>query len=257
MQENHSFDNYFGTFPGANGIPRGTCMPVGRAHRPCVRPFHLGGRSTSDLSHDARIHRIQYAGGRMDGFIRAASIDRQSVERAVMGHYDGRDLPFYWNVAEEYVLFDRFFAASQDGSVANHRLWVSGIFRRLQAQGISWKFYVQDYDPRSGTGSAQAVRVPLRDPRLARHIVDLDEYYEDLERGRLPAVAYVAPAGASEHPPGRVAAGATLTRSLVTALARSDVWDSSAFLWTYDESGGWFDHVSPPPGRDSACRPCS
>jgi hypothetical protein len=241
MQENHSFDNYFGTFPGANGIPRSTCMPVGRARRPCARPFHLGGRSTPDLAHEAGRHR-------MDGFIRAASRDRQSVERSVMGYYDGRDLPFYWNVAEEYVLFDRFFAASPDGSVPNHRLWVSGIFRRLEARGISWKFYVQDYDPRLGEGSAQAVRVPLRDPRLSRHVVDLDEYYEDLERGRLPAVSYIAPAGASEHPPGRVAAGATLTRALLTALARSSAWHSSAFLWTYDESGGWFDHVRPPPG---------
>ena len=242
MQENHSFDNYFGTFPGANGIPANTCMPVGHAPRPCVRPFHLGDRSTPDLAHEVGSHR-------MDGFVRAASRDRQSVVRAVMGYYDGRDLPFYWNVADEYVLFDRFFAASPAGSVANHRLWVSGIFRRLQERGISWKFYVQDYDPRLGEGSAQAVRVPLRDPRLSRHIVDLDEYYSDLERGRLPAVAYIAPAGASEHPPGRIAAGATLTRALVTALARSSAWDSSAFLWTYDESGGWFDHVRPPHGE--------
>ena len=44
MQENHSFDNYFGTFPRASGIPANTCMPVGHARRPCVRPFHLGGR---------------------------------------------------------------------------------------------------------------------------------------------------------------------------------------------------------------------
>ena len=66
--------------------------------------------------------------------------------------------------------------------------------------------------------------------------------------GAAPAVAYIASAGASEHPPGRVSAGATLTRSLLTALARSSAWDSSAFMWTYDESGGWFDHVRPPPG---------
>jgi hypothetical protein len=238
MQENHSFDNYFGTFRGANGIPANTCMPVGQARRPCVRPFHLGGGSTPDLAHEAGSHR-------MDGFIRAASRNRQSVARSVMGYYDGRDLPFYWNVAEEYVLFDRFFAASPNGSLANHRLWVSGVFRRLRDRGISWKFYVQDYDPRLGVGSGQAVRVPVRNPR---RVVDLDQYYVDLERGRLPAVAYIAPAGASEHPPGRIAAGATLTRALVTALARSSAWDSSAFLWTYDESGGWFDHVRPPPG---------
>ena len=70
MQENHSFDNYFGTFPGANGIPKGTCMPVGRSREaPCVRPFPLGGRAVPDLLHDARTHRIQRAGGRMNGFV--------------------------------------------------------------------------------------------------------------------------------------------------------------------------------------------
>lgn len=280
MQENHSFENYFGTFPGANGIPKGTCVPVGRSARPCVRPFHLGGRAAPDLGHDARVQRLQYAGGRMDGFVRAATIDRQAVERSVMGYYDGRDLPFYWNVADDYVLFDRFFSAAPSGSVANHLYWVSGrpgdpdggipddgfdvptIFDRLDERGISWKFYVQDYDPRLSFGAgrgadrtAQAVRVPVlnypryvRDPRLFSHIVDLDEYYEDLEHGSLPQVAYIAPAAGSEHPPGRLEAGETLVRGLITSLARSAAWRSSAFMWTYDEWGGWFDHVRPPAG---------
>jgi phospholipase C len=122
MQENHSFDNYFGTYPGADGIPKGTCMPIGTRARPCVRPFHLGGHRVPDLGHDRRIHRLQYAHGRMDGFVRAASIDRQSVERSVMGYYDDRDLPLYWKLADEYVLFDRFFAATAAGSVASHML---------------------------------------------------------------------------------------------------------------------------------------
>jgi phospholipase C len=282
MQENHSFDNYFGTFPGANGIPKGTCMPVGRSRgAPCVGPFRLGGHAVPDLLHDARTHRIQRAGGRMDGFVRGASVDRQAVEKSVMGYYDGRDLPFYWNVAEQYVLFDRFFAATRGGSVSNHLSWVAGtpgrhgdhipsggyrglrtIFDQLEKRGVSWKFYVQDYDPRLNFGSewqadqsAQSVRVPLlnypryvTNRRLFSHIVDLEEYYRDLEYGTLPQVAYIAPAGAAEHPPASPRTGETLVRSLLTALARSDAWESSAFMWTYDEWGGWFDHVRPPPG---------
>ena len=273
MQENHSFDNYFGTYPGADGIPKGTCMPLRRSRSAtrkrgaCVRPFRLGRGEATDLAHDRRIHRIQYAGGRMDGFVRAASLDRQRVERSVMGHYDERDLPFYWNVADEYVLFDRFFSAAADGSVANHLFWVTGtpgpadgsgdlgdlptIFDRLEQHGISWKFYVEDYDP--ADRGVQAVRVPLlrysryiEDPKLFGHIVDLEQYFEDLDRGSLPQVAYIAPTGASEHPPSRVGAGATLVRRLVTALARSAAWKRSAFMWTYDDWGGWFDHVRPP-----------
>jgi phospholipase C len=286
MQENHSFDNYFGTYSGANGIPGKTCMPVdprAEGGGRCVRPFRLGGRAVPDLGHDRRMHELQYAGGRLNGFVRAASIDRQRVERSVMGHYDGRDLPFYWEVAKQYVLFDRFFASAAGGSVPNHMFWVTGrpglpglagrvpregfgelrtIFDRLQAAGISWKFYVEDYDPRRSVearGTAdlgvQAVRVPLLnfsryvyDRKLFGHIVDLEEYYEDLRSGELPEVAYIAPSRSSEHPPGRVEAGADLVRRLLTALAMSDAWKSAAFFWTYDDWGGWFDHVRPPPG---------
>ena len=121
---------------------------------------------------------------------------------------------------------------------------------------------MQDYDPRlnfSAEGkadqSAQSVRVPLlnypryvANRRLFSHIVDLEEYYRDLEYGTLPQVAYIAPAGAAEHPPASPKTGETLVRSLLTALARSDAWESSAFMWTYDEWGGWFDHVRPPAG---------
>jgi hypothetical protein len=184
------------------------------------------------------------------------------VERSVMGYYDGRDLPYYWNVADEYVLFDRFFAPTARGSVASHVFWITGtpgdadggigdrptIFDRLDERGVSWKFYVEDYDPAQ---AVQVVRVPLLgsaryagDPR----IVDLDEYYEDLRGGRLPQVAYIAPAGSSEHPPGRIEAGEALVRRLIGALAMSGAWDRSAFMWTYDDWGGWFDHVRPPRG---------
>jgi phospholipase C len=283
MQENHSFDNYFGTFPGADGIPRGTCMPVGSSssERPCVRPFHAERGGGPDLPHDVRVHRAQLARGAMDGFIRGVSTGRQRPELGVMAHYTGRDLPFYWNVARKYVLFDHWFAAAPGGSVPNRLSWVSGtpggrsdsipeggfghlptIFDRLERRGVSWKFYVEDYNPRRSFGaghadtSSQAVRVPLlnfpryvRNPRLLRHIVDLDEYYDDVRDGTLPAVAYIAPAGGSEHPPRPPQTGQTLVRTLLTALARSPVWRRSAFMWTYDEWGGWFDHVRPPAGR--------
>jgi phospholipase C len=86
----------------------------------------------------------------------------------------------------------------------------------------------------------------VEDPELSAKVVDLSEYYEDLERGTLPAVAYIAPSGSSEHPPGDVQAGQRLVRTLISALMRSDAWRSSAFMWTYDSSGGWYDHVRPP-----------
>jgi phospholipase C len=284
MQENHSFDNYFGTYPGVNGIPSGTCMPVDpRSHtnRACVTPFSIGDRPATDLSHNVRTFRSEYRGGQMDGFV--STFRREGVHTDLaMGHYVESDLPYYWNVAHDYVLFDRFFTSAAGGSIWNHMFWVTGtpgnfkedvlptardgfgklptIFDRLQAKGISWKFYVQNYDPRItyrsdvlGDRGSQVVWVPLLDyaryidsPELRSHIVDLSQYYVDLRNGTLPAVAYIAPSGSSEHPPGRIQAGERFVRSLITELMRSSSWQSSAFLWSYDDWGGWYDHVRPP-----------
>jgi phospholipase C len=282
MQENHSFDNYFGTYPGADGVPEGTCMPVdptGASSTECVEPFHIGGRAITDLGHSAGVHDAQYDNGKMDGFISVFSNQRGAGDMA-MGYYDDRDIPFYWNVADNYVLFDRLFTSAAGGSVWNHFFWVTGapgnpeadelkptgfddvptIFDRLHEAGISWKFYVQNYDPaitfrNTGTGDAgsQIVWVPLLnynrfldDPELHSRIVGMDQYHKDLEAGTLPAVSFMVPSGASEHPPGSIQSGERFVRVLVNALMRSSAWDSSAFMWTYDDWGGWYDHVPPP-----------
>jgi phospholipase C len=74
----------------------------------------------------------------------------------------------------------------------------------------------------------------------------MDQYYRDAAAGTLPAVAFIAPAGSSEHPPGRIQAGQAFIRAIVTELMRSKLWSSSAFMWSYDDWGGWYDHVKPP-----------
>jgi phospholipase C len=281
MQANHSYDNYFGTYPRGDGIPSGVCMPtsVDRPEAGCVKPFALGARSVRDLSHNLDVFATQVNGGRMNGFV--DSFRRFGLDGALtMGYYDDSDIPFYWNVADRFVLFDRFFSSAAGGSVWNHMYWASGtpgnpkadripaagfgklplIFDRLQEAGVSWKFYVQNYDPkityrsRERTDrSSQIVRVPplnfaryLDDPKLFSRIVDLSEYYEDLAKGTLPAVAYIAPSGSSEHPPGSIQTGERFVRTLVNSLVQSRYWKDSAFMWTYDESGGWYDHVRPP-----------
>ena len=284
MQENHSFDNYFGTYPGADGLAPGTCMPKDHRNpsKGCVAPFAMEDRPALDLPHSRAAFLSQYRDGRMDGFV--SSLRDEGVSFAsVMGYYDDREIPFYWNLADEYVLFDRFFSSAGGGSVWNHFYWVSGspgntrgdalrpggfrrprtIFDRLQQAGVSWKFYVQNYQPeinyRTYTRpiyadqSAQVVWVPplnyprfLDDPELSSRIVDLDQYFVDLREGTLPDVAYVVPSGSSEHPPGNLQSGQRFVRTLIVELMRSSAWSSSAFMWTYDDWGGWYDHVKPP-----------
>ena len=282
MQENHTFDSYFGTYPGADGIPKGVCMPFDPAGNPkrCVRPYHIGNQSIIDLDHSESSATGDVDRGRMDGFVRAQNIRTGDGSQA-MGYYNASDVPFYWNVADRYVLFDHFFSSSLGGSFLNHVYWVAAgagnatqsvplgglklttIFDRLQKAGVSWKFYVQNYNPainyrtvprlKDANRASQAVWAPLLDiprfldrPSLRSHIVDLSQYYSDLRHGTLPAVAYIAPSGASEHPPGSLVTGQRFVRGLVNSLMTSSSWDSTAFLEAYDDWGGWYDHVLPP-----------
>jgi len=277
MQAEHTFDNYFGTYPGANGIPPGTCLPLDTETRDpagCVAPFRIGNEPPEDLSLTAGVQRRQYDGGRMDGFVAAyRRLGRDGT--TVMGYYDDADLPFYWNVADRFTLFDNFFSSARVGPRLNHFYWVAGvptpaggeqlppggygdvptIFDRLTERGVPWKFYVENLDPAANyrTHPEATVRVPLLafarfldDPRLAGHVVDLSEYYRDLEAGTLPSVAYVVAKGSSEHPPARLEKGQDLVRTMTGELAKSRYWSTSAFLWTYSGGGGWYDHVPPP-----------
>jgi phospholipase C len=281
MQENHSFDNYFGSYPGADGIPENTCMPVDPASKngKCVKPFHIGGRAVVDLGHNVDVFKAEYNRGSMNGFL-SAFASQPSAGQEALGYYNAKDIPYYYNLADNYVLFDRFFTSAAGGSVWNHFYWVTGspgnpaddsllpggfdnvptIFDRLEAAGISWKFYVQNYDPAvtyrnpgNGDRASQIVWCPLLNynrfidtPRLHNRIVPLDQYYEDLHDNTLPSVSFMVPAGASEHPPGSIQSGERFVRSLVNSLMSSSSWRSSAFTWSYDDWGGWYDHVKPP-----------
>jgi phospholipase C len=284
MQENHTFDNYFGTYPGADGIPPGTCVPIDprKGRKPCFKPFHIGSNSIAprDLDHSTATARLQYNGGRMDGFI--SSLRRRNQDgRLAMGYRNGDDLPFYWNLADDYVLYDRFFSPAFGGSYLNHVYWATAspgggidrvpeeglgnlptIFDRLQKAHVTWKFYVQNYEPDlnyrtfkefPGNRASQVIWVPILnfaryidDPAFMRHIVPLRRYFEDLDNGTLPEVSYIAPSGPSEHPPSNLASGEAFVRGLINGLMDSTSWRSSAFLLAYDDWGGWYDHVKPP-----------
>ena len=145
MQENRSFDHYFGTYPGADGIPMQDGVPTVCAPDPatgeCVKPFH----DSNDLDYGGP-HRADDAekdinGGKMDGFIQQ---ERQGIEKSrcedefdpscggskdepsVMGYHDSREIPNYWNYAEQFVLQDHMFEPNASWSLPAHLFTVSG-----------------------------------------------------------------------------------------------------------------------------------
>ncbi len=304
MQENHTFDNYFSSFPGVEEPASTPCQPNWvpspvPAATPTPRPtptptpvpsatacydrFHLTSHRTVDLNHSTEAALHAYDGGKMDGFS-AAQAFYNLPENLAMGYYDGSDLPSYYNLASDYVLAQRFFSSAWGSSAINHMYTIAArgggtvpptgydfptIFDRLQAAGVSWKFYVQNYDPsinfRTAAGGASAgatgstakesqlIWDPLSnfarfidDPALSSHIVDMQQYYTDLQSGNLPAVSYLVPSGLSEHPPGDITVGQSFGITTVTSLMRSSAWDSSVYVIAWDDWGGWYDHVPPP-----------
>jgi phospholipase C len=128
LQENHAFDNLFGTYcaitgkycpSSASGIPPGTCVPYdpNNLSLGCVAPypFTLAHLKTKDPGHQWTTAQISLDHGKMDGFIKAGG-----VGTVPMGYYNGTTIPVYWDLAEQYSLSDSFFSSEMGNSLPNH-----------------------------------------------------------------------------------------------------------------------------------------
>src|SRR6266568_5581259 len=128
MQENRSFDSYFGTFPGADGIPKGVCLPDPR-HGGCVRPHPDHRDQNMDDPHGAQAYTHDVNGGKMNGFVAWAERQCQPgtpCRPDVMGYHTGSDIPNYWAYARNYVLDDHMFEPIRSWSGPAHLYEVSG-----------------------------------------------------------------------------------------------------------------------------------
>ncbi len=144
MQENRSFDSYFGTYPGVNGIPGGVCLPDPQFGG-CRAPFYNASEKNYGGPHGSEAAETDVDGGAMDGFIKSAET-RKKCEASepfcspcseseleknarcddVMGYHDARQIPNYWKYAEKYVLQDNMFASVASWSLPEHLYLVSG-----------------------------------------------------------------------------------------------------------------------------------
>ncbi|MCI4351547.1 MAG: alkaline phosphatase family protein [Thermoplasmata archaeon] len=254
LQENHTFDNYFGTYPGVDGTAgKDLCLPNSPGSATCTRPFHATTRTPADINHGWDSAHADFDAGKMDAFV--------YTERSptTMSYYDRSDLPRYWSVADRFVLCDRYFTSVMTQSAPNHLYLVAGtagglrnnqvaptlpyppIFAQLDALGIGWKVYgftrwyerfayVQGLpDPHRNFGTGAAFR-------------------KDLAAGTLPPVAWVVGApGGTEHPPQDVQVGQnSVIDDIVNPVGTSPLWPSAAIFVTWDDYGGFYDHVAPP-----------
>jgi phospholipase C len=275
MQSGHSFDNYFGTRRGVDGIPANACQPLAANSVSCdVKPYHLSlDQARAGLTDNLSVTQKAINKGKMNGFVSAQS--NTAIGSVAMGYLNGNDLPYYSSLASRFTLFDHFYAASQAGALPNRLASVAAtaggltsnqapggvistptIFDRLDAAGLGWKYYVQGYQaatPTHPVSVGDQVRTPLlampsvtSTPARAGKIVNSSQYYVDLAKGQLPAVSYVTGSVDSERSPQNPTLGEAFVRTLVNALMQSSAWRHTVLLLTYDDSGGWYDHSLPP-----------
>ena len=322
VQENRSFDHYFGTFPGANGFPMrngkpSVCVPDPIAHA-CVRPYHSSEQLQEGGPHAQRHSELDVNGGRMDGFVRTVvdsplyCADHRDVSRCrdylgpqgqpdVMSYHTAKEIPNYWRYAKTFVLQDRMFAPADSWTLPAHLFLVSAWAARcsdahdpmscvsnlelvdqfhtmrshedvpiwawtditylLWEQGVEWGYYVGDdtcfFDPCPDQGQRRTVSqqnplpwfTTIRETGQMDRIQDHAKFYKAAANGTLPSVSWVMPYnGVGEHP----ASGAPIWRGqahvthVVNALMKGPDWNETAVFLTWDDWGGFYDHVRPP-----------
>jgi phospholipase C len=296
VKENHTFDNYFGSFPGAEGSA--TCHAKGRAPFACP---HAPDKTPRDLCHEHACALTDGNGGAMDGWdtTNGSSVNGDDLAYA---QYTEADIPNYWAYARAFALGDHFFAnvlgpsfpghlevlAAQAGwATANpptdsllHPYWgcdqQASATVSIQDQatctdkavypcfhipsvpdilpaGISWKFYGTNFYVLPEIWSLFNAVDSIRNGPGWTNVVHADTFESDIDAKALPNVSWLVDQDlADEHPNvGGVCAGENWTVQKLNKLMASDYWKDTAILFTMDDFGGWYDHVTPP--RQSGC----
>jgi phospholipase C len=304
IQENRSFDHYFGSYRGVRGFSDPSPAfrqpdPANTTNPPTgvLLPFHLDTTKTNaacthDITHDWVPQHQSWDHGAMDGFVTSRVLTNTTNDAVLtMGYYTRADLPFYYAVADAFTLCDNYFcsvigptdpnrlytmAASVDPAgknggpllqtlIANRlsfygKLTYTTMPEQLQARGISWKVY---------SSPDQNILLPLSNNVLAyfKNFQDPTsplyrkaflpqfpvEFLADALSGNLPQVSWVlASIVDSEHPPAPSLFGENALSVIISALTGNPaLWAKTVLFATYDENGGFFDHVPPvtaPPG---------
>jgi phospholipase C len=308
LKENHTFDNYFGTFPGANGRmtavnSKGQSVPLtgpvtnldfpgsndwGSAHT----DWNKGSMSSFDTGEESSFYSI------------VAAVDNGPFESyAPTSGQPGGPIQWYWEVAQQGVLCDNYYTAVMGPSIPNHMFTVAAssggcisnpdlisgqvqvidaagnisnhansfstseisttLFNELEKKGLSWRYFEEA--GRSGVVSSLLTSFVNNDTSItcidaATSLPDFAQNYQTqdpsldsslgtyLANGNVGNVTWITPNITNcEHPAvGDVSVGTTWTKNVVNAIGQSQYWNHCAILITWDDFGGFYDHVAPP-----------
>src|SRR5712691_1429853 len=249
MMENRSFDHFLGWLPGTDGKQAGLFYTdlAGTPHGTHRLAPDFQGCGFADPDHSFEGARVEYHDGACDGWLRAGGNDPYAI-----GYYGAADLPFLGPAALEWTVLDRYFSAFLGPTAPNRLILHAGLTDRLGYEPYSFT-YPTLWDRLADRGLAGRNYVGRsyfaeifgdRYPWLARPI---ERFFADAEAGTLPDVAFVEPESFNnDHPHGDIRDGEAFLGSIYRAVTTSPAWRSTVFIITFDECGGFFDHVPPP-----------
>jgi phospholipase C len=247
MQENHSFDNYFALFPNANGISNYPQWAKNLSH-PISSVSH-------DLCHSHTCMMKYYDNGKMDGW----------KDNEAFGYYRESDISYYWKLARNYTLLDNYFSDFMGPTLPNRIFSIAGdnfgitedfqghpeyfgklnaktIFDLLDEAKLTWSIYVPcagcNMDPLAAFSNYN---------KYANNIHYTYDFIRHLKDGRLDNFTIIGfPDSFNEHPVSDVRTGMNEVENFVNAIRMSKFWKNTVIIITYDEAGGFYDHVPPP-----------
>ena len=260
MMENRSFDHFLGWVPGADGKQAGLTFVDRYARK--HRTFHQTADSScgfNDPDHSYEGGRIEFNGGRCDGWLKAGSNDLLSIS-----YYERRDLAFTGKAATTFTTCDRYFSATMAETYPNRfyqhtaktdRLHNSTaisslptIWDRLAAAGRTGRYYFSDVPFLALWGSKYlSIAAPFA------------RFLADAAAGQLPDVSFVDPrfedenSGTSndDHPHADIRAGEAFLNQVYKAVVSSPNWPTTLLVINFDEWGGFYDHVPPTRAADA------
>ena len=303
IKEDHTFDNLFGTFPGANGATNYTTAD-GKIRALNHEPLDILDSITKDLDS----MRTATNNGKLDGFSQLRGAWQQNAYTGKMEDmadsqlYES-DIPNYWAYAKRFTLDDNFFSSVASDSFPNHLYTVAGqaantesvptdlfststpdrwgcdappgslveqqlpnghvqftfpcfnfqtLSDELDRAGISWKYYAPSQNQPGYKWSAlNAIKHIRMGPDWKSNVVDTNRFVSDAKAGKLPTVSWLVPFDkVSDHPAlSNVCAGENWTVKQINAVMGNQTeWDHTAIILTWDDWGGFYDHVLPPKG---------
>lgn len=307
MQENRSFDHYFGAMSGVKGFsdpsalpgvfqqhgaqPPGTASATGYIEPfPLLEDFNHDGQVLNDPNHSwGPLHQC-WNGGKMDSFV-STHVATEGAQNGpiVMGYYDRSTLPFYYALADAFTVLDNYHCSVIGPTYPNRLYWMTGMLdpsganggpllstpnndlnlrgkytwttmpEALQQAGVSWKVY-------EDLTNGGPVDIPALNFNMLFYFKNFWDnqggplgqrafqpnypagFRQDVANDTLPQVSWVIPSFLQcEHPSVPAAYGENVIAQLLNILVSNPkVWEKTALIISYDENGGFFDHVPPP-----------